>query len=49
MGKSIIALLVTVVIGVIVDMISSQINMQLGEIAAVAVMGAFIIYFNEKK
>lgn len=49
MGKSIIALLVTVVIGVIVDMISSQINMQLGGIAAVAVMGAFIIYFNEKK
>lgn len=49
MEKSIIALLVTIVIGVVVDMIGSPINMQLGGIAAVAVMGAFIIYFNEKK
>ncbi|MDD6187145.1 MAG: binding-protein-dependent transport permease [Oscillospiraceae bacterium] len=48
MGKAILAAIVTVIVGVITS--KSRVNApEMSGILAVAVMGAFIIYFNDKK
>ena len=52
MGKAILALIVTVVVGLLGTAFGyDAMNgfSEIGAIAAIAVMGAFIIYFNEKK
>lgn len=51
MDKAILAAIVTVMVGFVsCSIFASWINAQeLGVVLAVAVMGAFIIYFNEKK
>lgn len=51
MGKAILAMLVTIIVGVIsCAVFASWINAEaIGVILAIAIMGAFIIYFNEKK
>ncbi len=48
MKKAILAALVTLVIGLLVMRIFTEAP-ELGIFAAIVVMGAFIIYFNEKK
>ena len=48
MGKAILAAIVTIIVGVITS--KSWVNApEMSVIFAVAVMGAFIIYFNDKK
>ena len=51
MGKAILAMIVTVIVGYISGAIfANWVNApEWGVILAVAVMGAFIIYFNDKK
>lgn len=52
MGKAIFTLLVTLIIGIISMVFSIEIlndSPTLGVIVAVAVMGALVVYFNEKK
>lgn len=51
MGKAILAVVVTFIVGLYCAVIgnSSSGFTELGTIAAVAVMGGFVIYFNEKK
>ena len=51
MGKAILAMIVTVIVGYICGAIfANWVNApEWGVILAVAVMGAFIIYFNDKK
>ena len=51
MGKAILAMIVTVIVGYISGVIfANWVNApEWGVILAVAVMGAFIIYFNDKK
>lgn len=52
MGKAIIAAFVTLIAGYVGMVIGAELMhgfVDLGIILAVAVMGAFIIYFNEKK
>jgi len=52
MGKCILAFIVTVLLGfggIILGNTSDIPIPELGAVIAVAVMGAFIIYFNEKK
>jgi len=52
MGKSILAFIVTVLLGFGGIMLGNASDIpipELGAVIAVAVMGAFIIYFNEKK
>ncbi|MBR6523673.1 MAG: binding-protein-dependent transport permease [Clostridia bacterium] len=52
MGKALLALVVTVVMGLLGTAFGyDEMNgfSEIGAIVAVAVMGAFIIYFNEKK
>ncbi|MBO5892598.1 MAG: binding-protein-dependent transport permease [Oscillospiraceae bacterium] len=48
MKKAILAAVVTLVIGLLVMSIFTE-AIEFGILAAIAVMGAFIIYFNEKK
>ena len=48
MGKGILAAIVTVVVGLLTMSVFTGAE-EVGVVAAVAVMGAFIIYFNEKK
>ncbi len=47
MGKAIIAAIITIVIGLLTMSIFTG-AAEVGLLAGVAVMGAFIIYFNEK-
>ncbi len=50
MGKSILAFVVTMVVGIWFTSIGETMNWpEFGNLIAVAVMGAFIIYFNNKK
>lgn len=42
--RAVIALIVTLLIGVGVEMVGATINVSLGSIVAIAVMGAFIIH-----
>ena len=50
MGKAILAAIVSLVLGVLVEGLGTQWNMTgIGCMVSVAVMGAFIIYFNDKK
>jgi undecaprenyl pyrophosphate phosphatase UppP len=51
MGKAILALIVTVIVGFFSSaFFASAVNApEWGVVLAVAVMGAFIIYFNDKK
>ena len=51
MGKAILAMIVTVIVGFVSSaLFASWVNApEWGVILAVAVMGAFIIYFNDKK
>ena len=50
MGKSILAFIVTIIVGVWFTGIGESMNWtELGNLGAIAVMGAFIIYFNENK
>lgn len=50
MGKSILAFFVTVIVGVLFTAKGVDMNWpELGNLFGIAVMGAFIIYFNEKK
>ena len=48
MSKAILAAIFTVVIGLLTMSIFTGAS-EVGIVAAIAVMGAFIIYFNEKK
>ena len=48
MGKAILAAIVTLVVGLLVMSIFTE-AIEFGVLAAVAVMGEFIIYFNDKK
>ncbi len=48
MGKSILAAIITVVIGLLTMSILTS-DIEIGILVAIAVMGAFIIYFNDKK
>ena len=48
MGKAILAAIVTFVVSLFVMGIFTE-ALEFGVLAAVAVMGAFIIYFNDKK
>lgn len=48
MGKAILAAIVTLAAGLIVMSIFPE-AIEFGVLAAVAVMGGFIIYFNDKK
>lgn len=49
--RAVIALVVTLLIGISVEIIGATINVSFGSIAAIAVMGAFIIHAidNNKK
>ena len=52
MGKAILALIVTLVCGIggiLLGLESALPIPELGAVVAVAVMGAFIVYFNDKK
>ena len=52
MGKAILALVVTIICGaggIMLGLESSLPIPELGAVVAIAVMGAFIIYYNEKK
>ena len=50
MGKSTLAFIVTIVVGIVFTSIGETMNwIELGNLMAIAVMGAFIIYFNSKK
>ena len=50
MGKAILAAIVSLVLGVLTEGLGTQWNMTgIGCMVSVAVMGAFIIYFNDKK
>lgn len=51
MGKAILAMFITIIVGfvscsIFANWIKAQ---ELGVVIAIAIMGAFIIYFNEKK
>ena len=48
MGRAILALVVTLIVGLLTMSIFEGAS-EVGVVAAVAVMGAFIIYFNEKR
>ena len=48
MGKVILAAIVTLIVGLLVMSIFTE-AVEFGVLAAVCVMGAFIIYFNDKK
>ena len=48
MGKAILAAIATLIVGLFVMGIFTEAT-EFGVLAAVAVMGAFIIYFNDKK
>lgn len=48
MKRAILAAIVTLIVGVFVMSIFIE-NLELGILAAIAVMGGFIIYFNDKK
>ena len=50
MGKAILAAIVSLVLGVLAEGLGTRWNMAgIGCMVSVAVMGAFIIYFNDKK
>lgn len=50
MGKAILAAIVSLVLGVLAEGLGTQWNTTgIGCMVSVAVMGAFIIYFNDKK
>ena len=50
MAKAILAAIVSLVLGVLAEGLGTQWNMTgIGCMVSVAVMGAFIIYFNDKK
>ena len=50
MGKSIFAFIVTIIVAPIFTSLGELINwLDLGVIASMATMGAFIIYFNDNK
>lgn len=50
MGKSILAFVVTIMVGILFTAIGEMMNwVELGNLVAIAVMGALIIYFNDKK
>lgn len=51
MWKAILAAVVTAIVGLCCAMYGNSLNGfgELGAIAAIAIMGGFIIYFNEKK
>jgi len=48
MGRAILALIITLVVGLLTMSIFTGAE-EVGLLAAISVMGAFIIYFNEKK
>ena len=48
MGKAILAAIITLVVGLLVMSVFPE-AFEVGILAAIAVMGAFIICFNEKK
>ncbi len=52
MGKAILAFIITLIIGVITSVFSVEVlndSPTLGVIVSISIMGALIIYFNEKK
>lgn len=50
MDKLVLAFIVTIVVGVVFTIIGDTLNwMELGNLFAIAIMGAFIIYYNDKK
>ena len=50
MGKAILAAIVSLVLGVLAEGLGTRWNMAgIGCMVSVTVMGAFIIYFNDKK
>lgn len=52
MGKAILAAIVTLIVGYLGAVVGHEILggfIELGGIVAIAVMGAFIIYYNDKK
>ncbi len=48
MGKAILAAIITLIVGLLTMSIFTGAG-EVGSLVAIAVMGAFIIYFNEKK
>ena len=48
MKKALIAVIVTIIVGLFVMGIFTE-TLEFGLLAAIAVMGGFIIYFNDKK
>jgi len=50
MKKAMIALVITLILGILFAIIGHENNFtELGSVVAIAVMGGFIIYFNEKR
>lgn len=50
MGKSILAFIITIIVGFVFTQIGETMNwVEFGNLMAIAVMGAFIIYFNDNK
>lgn len=49
MGKSILAFIITIIVGMVFTQIGEAMNwVEFGNLMAIAVMGALIIYFNNK-
>lgn len=50
MGKALLAAIISLILGILAEGLGTRWNMRgIGCMVSVAVMGAFIIYFNDKK
>lgn len=50
MGKSISAFIITIIVAFVFTIVGEAINWpEMGTVFAIAIMGAFIIYFNDKQ